>query len=54
MNSTTLVQKWAAIAPASGAWDTIKLASVTARTGYASSVGSVPYWDGLMVEYDVI
>jgi hypothetical protein len=49
----TLEYRSAAIAPAAGAWDTTKLDGLTARLGYATSVGSQPYWDALLVEYDL-
>jgi hypothetical protein len=35
------------ITPASGTWNATKLSGLTARLGYASSVGSKPYWQSL-------
>ena len=42
----------AAIAPASGSWDTTKLSGLVARVGYATDASPVPYWDALQLEYD--
>jgi hypothetical protein len=42
----------AIIASADGSWDAAELTAVTARIGYYRVGGSVPYWDGLRLEYD--
>jgi hypothetical protein len=47
----TLTYESAMIAPATGTWTQAKLNALNARIGYASSVGSVPYWDAVMAEY---
>jgi hypothetical protein len=53
MASTTLVYKSAIIAVTSGTWTQAKVNALTARIGYASSITGQPYWDDLMVEYNV-
>jgi len=47
----TLTYESAMIAPATGTWTQAKLNALNARIGYASSVGSIPYWDAVMAEY---
>ena len=54
MATTTLSYKSAIVAPAAGTWSQTKVNGLKARIGYAgSSLGSQPYWDDLMVEYNV-
>jgi hypothetical protein len=53
MASTTMLYRSAMIAPATGTWDQTKVNALKARIGFASSVGSQPYWDALMLEYNV-
>ena len=38
---------------ASGPWTTALLNALVARVGYASDVSPNPYWDALLLEYDV-
>ena len=42
----------ALITPATGTWTATKLNGLVGEVGRASSVGSLPYWDALMLEYE--
>jgi hypothetical protein len=42
----------AVVASVDGSWDSSEISAVTARIGYHRAAGSVPYWDGLRLEYD--
>jgi hypothetical protein len=44
----------ALISPATGTWSATKLNGLVGEVGRASSVGSLPYWDALMLEYETI
>jgi hypothetical protein len=44
----------ALISPATGTWTATKLNGLVGEVGRASSVGSLPYWDALMLEYETI
>ena len=53
MSTTTLSYRSAIIAPAAGTWSQSKVNGLTARIGYTSAMLGQPYWDALMVEYNV-
>jgi hypothetical protein len=53
MATTTLSYRSAMIAPASGAWTQAKVNGLTAQIGFTSAMLGQPYWDALMVEYNV-
>jgi hypothetical protein len=53
MSTTTLSYRSAMIAPAAGSWTQAKVNGLTARIGYTSAMLGQPYWDALMVEYNV-
>jgi hypothetical protein len=53
MGSAGILYGAAMAAPASGTWDQTKVNGLKARLGYSSDVTPNPYWDALMVEYNV-
>jgi hypothetical protein len=53
--ATAAVQyRSAVIASIDGTWDAAELTAATARVGYRLGAGSVPYWDGVRLEYDQV
>ena len=53
MGSNSLLYASAAVTPAGGRWTTSSLNGVIARIGYSTDVNPVPYWDALLLEYDL-
>jgi hypothetical protein len=53
MGVTALGYKRAMVSAGAGAWTTAMLNALIARVGYSSDVSPVPYWDALLLEYDV-
>jgi hypothetical protein len=53
MATTTLSYRTAMIAPAAGTWSQSKVNGLKARIGYTSAMLGQPYWDAMMVEYNV-
>ena len=53
MGVTALGYKLAMVSAGAGAWTTAMLNALIARVGYSSDVSPVPYWDALLLEYDV-
>jgi hypothetical protein len=53
MNSTTLSYAHTVVSPGGAAWTTAAVNSLVARVGYANDVNPNPYWDALLLEYDV-
>jgi hypothetical protein len=53
MNRTTLGYKRAVVSAGAGAWTPALLNALVARVGYSSDISPVPYWDALLLEYDV-
>jgi hypothetical protein len=51
--NTTLTYRSAMISPASGTWNQTKVNGLSARIGFGSTIGAHPFWDALMVEYNV-
>ena len=52
-DSTPPSYERAIVAPAGGGWTTAQLNALFFRIGYSSDVTPNPYWDALLVEYDV-
>jgi hypothetical protein len=53
MGGTTLTYKRASVSAGAGAWTTALLNALVARVGYSGTVFPMPYWDALLLEYDV-
>jgi hypothetical protein len=43
----------AVITPATGTWNPTKLNGLTVRFGYATDYNPIPYWDALLLEYNL-
>ncbi|MDQ3991969.1 MAG: hypothetical protein M3245_06660, partial [Actinomycetota bacterium] len=53
MGTSTLLYRSAGIAAGAAGWGTDQVNGVQMRFGYGTDVNPIPYWDGLMVEYEV-
>ncbi|MCU0281245.1 MAG: hypothetical protein MUE66_05345, partial [Acidimicrobiia bacterium] len=53
MGVATLVYRRATVSAGAGVWTPALLNALVARVGYSSDVNPVPYWDALLLEYDV-
>lgn len=53
MSGTTLRYRRAVVSPAGGAWTASLVSALVARVGYSTDVNPNPYWDALLLEYDV-
>jgi hypothetical protein len=51
--NSTLTYRSAVISPASGTWSQTKVNGLSARICFGSTIGAHPFWDALMVEYNV-
>ncbi|MBN2113924.1 MAG: hypothetical protein JW785_07350 [Acidimicrobiia bacterium] len=53
MSVTSLAYARAVVSPGGGAWAPAALNGLVARVGYSTDVNPNPYWDALLLEYDV-
>jgi hypothetical protein len=53
MGTAGLTYRRAIVSAGAGAWTTALVNALVARVGYSSDVSPVPYWDALLLEYDV-
>jgi hypothetical protein len=53
MGTAGLTYRRATVSAGAGAWTAALVNALVARVGYSSDVSPVPYWDALLLEYDV-
>jgi hypothetical protein len=53
MGVTALGYKRVMVSAGAGAWTASLVNALVARVGYSGDVSPVPYWDALLLEYDV-
>lgn len=53
MGGTALDYRWAVVTPSSTPWTKSQIDALVFRIGYSSDVAPVPYWDAVVLEYDI-